>query len=405
AGGNERVLMKESLPDSLVNVAWSPDGNWIAVIVGTTVGGLQARIELISPDGKTKQPLTTERWFYFARFEWLPDMSGIITSAQKSDAPRNQLWFISYPDGRGTAITSDLTHYGSPSLSADGKTLLAVQGQERPRLWRVDLATGDAVPITDERSASTPWFFHDITPDGALLYQTAEGGSSDIWSMVPGGSPPKRVTDDPVSEYSPSVPRSGEPIFFQVENERGIELWSTDRNGGSRRRIAALPPANTDIATSPDGRWVLYPVPGQLLRFSTADGSQRVLSQLPPEYTAYSPDGTKIAFCVRESPRRRIVVIDAESGALLQELPRTPEQYSPRIAWAPDGKSLFVKQLRDGIQNIWSLPLDGSAPRQFTQFTDVGTAIGAFRVTPDGKSLYVGRAAVSSDVVLITGFR
>lgn len=403
-GANERVLMSHRHPDNISDVAWSPDGKWIAAVVSTTAGGLHGWIDLVSPDGKTKRQLTTERWFHIARFDWLPDASGIIASAQKEDARRNQLWRIALEDGRGTAITSDLTHYASPSLSADGKTLLATQGEERPRLWRVDLATGDGVPITDERATNTPWFFHDVAPDGALLYQMTESGNSNIWSLVP-GSAPKRITDDPTAEFSPTVPRTGDTIYFEVENERGMELWSADRSGGSRRRIASLPPANTDVFVSPDGRWVLYPTPTEMLRFSTADGSRRVLTRLPPEFAAYSPDGTKIAFGVRDSPRRRMAIIDAESGALLQELPRVPEQYSPRTEWAPDGKSLFVKQLRNGVHNIWSIPLDGSPPRPLTKFTDSGTAIGAFLLTPDGKSLYVGRAALSSDVVMITDFR
>jgi Tol biopolymer transport system component len=406
AGGTgERVLASEKQPGRFTNVAWSPDGKWIAAIVSTTEGGLQARVELISPDGKTKQPLTTERWLFIASMVWLPDSSGIIASAQKEDVRRNQLWYIPYPSGRSTPITSDFSHYGSASLSADGKALLAVQGQERPRIWKVDLATGNGEPITDERAASTPWFFHDIAADGAILYYTADNGNTDIWSMLPDGSPPKRVTDSPAVEFSPSLTRAGDVIYFEVENERGFELWSMDRSGGSRRRIASLPPANTDIAASPDGRWVLYPTPTELLRFSTADGSRRVLTPLPPEFAAYSPDGTKIAFGVRDSPRRRTAIIDAESGQLLQEVPRAPEQYSPRLAWAPDGKSLFVKELRDGATNLWMLSLDSGTRRQLTHFTDRGTQIGAFNVTPDGKSLYVGRAALSGDVVLITDFR
>ena len=406
AGGTgERVLAEEKQPARITTAAWSPDGNWIAAVVSTTEGGLQARIDLISPDGKTRKRLTPERWLHFAQLAWLPDSSGVIASAQKEDVRRNQLWRISVPDGRETMLTSDLSHYGSPSLSADGKTLLAVQGQQRPRLWKIDLGTGNGEAITDERALNTPWFFHDIAPDGAIIYYATENGNTDIWSLLPDGSPPKRVTDDPAVDFSPSLPRAGDVIYFEVENERGFELWSMDRGGGSRRRIASLPPANTDIAASPDGLWVLYPMPTELLRFSTADGSRRVLTRLPPEFAAYSPDGTKIAFGVRDSPRRRTAIIDAESGALLQEVPRAPEQSSSRIEWAPDGKSLFVKQLRDGVANLWSIPLDGGAPRPFTHFTDRGTQIGAFLVTPDGKSLYVGRASLSADVVLITGFR
>ena len=50
----------------------------------------------------------------------------MISALADLDAPR-QLWFVSYPDGAAHRITNDLHDYDSISLSADARTIAAVQ--------------------------------------------------------------------------------------------------------------------------------------------------------------------------------------------------------------------------------------------------------------------------------------
>ena len=73
------------------------------------------------------------------------------------------------------------------------------------------------------------------------------------------------------------------------------------------------------------------------------------------------------------------------------------------LRWAPDGGSvLFVRHDERDVGNIWSVPLDGSRPRQVTAFdSDV---IFAFDVSPDGR-LLLSRGRMLRDVVLIKNVR
>jgi hypothetical protein len=78
-----------------------------------------------------------------------------------------------------------------------------------------------------------------------------------------------------------------------------------------------------------------------------------------------------------------------------------PPMNQPR--WMPGRRGIgFIDTTTQS--NIWVQPLDGSAPRQLTHFTD-GRTIADFIWSPDGAQLAVARAIETDDIVLFTGFR
>jgi Tol biopolymer transport system component len=70
------------------------------------------------------------------------------------------------------------------------------------------------------------------------------------------------------------------------------------------------------------------------------------------------------------------------------------------IRWTPDGRSIAYLDLREGVTNIWSLPVSGGQPRQLTRFTT--DRIYAFAWSHDGKWLAMSRGATTADAVLIS---
>jgi Tol biopolymer transport system component len=67
----------------------------------------------------------------------------------------------------------------------------------------------------------------------------------------------------------------------------------------------------------------------------------------------------------------------------------------------PDSRS--VVYLHGGVLNLWQQPLDGSAPRQLTHFTD--GRVWTFDVSADGRDYVIVGGKTLSDVVRISDFR
>ena len=69
------------------------------------------------------------------------------------------------------------------------------------------------------------------------------------------------------------------------------------------------------------------------------------------------------------------------------------------LDWSTDGRNVLYVDVRDGVSNIWAQPIDGSPPRQLTNFKS--DLIFTFDLSMDGKQLALSRGTISNDVVLI----
>jgi hypothetical protein len=58
---------------------------------------------------------------------------------------------------------------------------------------------------------------------------------------------------------------------------------------------------------------------------------------------------------------------------------------------------------RNGVTNLWAQPIDGSPPKQLTNFAS--ERIFNFDFSRDGKQLALSRGTETSDVVLISNFK
>ena len=121
---------------------------------------------------------------------------------------------------------------------------------------------------------------------------------------------------------------------------------------------------------------------------------------------AVSTDGKLIACYLRDPQTRvtKIALLPFEGGepVKLFDLPQTAGQDSS-MRWTPDGRAVTYVNTRGLVSNIWLQPIDGSPPRQLTNFkTD---RIFSFDWSRDGKQLVCSRGVEDSDVVLIKNFR
>jgi len=71
--------------------------------------------------------------------------------------------------------------------------------------------------------------------------------------------------------------------------------------------------------------------------------------------------------------------------------------------WSADGKALLYSVNSNNVSNIWSQSLDGSAPKQVTDFKD--SLMTGFAWSRDGKQLACSRGVLMRDAVLITDLK
>ena len=118
-GSNKQFLAKKPLPNTFIFdghlVAWSPDGQTIACFVNhlETQMNYESAVEINVKDG-TEKPLGAQQWHDVESLKWLKDGSGLMISNADKTSSGNQLWFLSYPEGKGelNPLTSDLNSYG-----------------------------------------------------------------------------------------------------------------------------------------------------------------------------------------------------------------------------------------------------------------------------------------------------
>lgn len=404
----EREVLRKKYPELMETVAWLPRSRELALVWFRQKP--RPTITLIGHDVVTgrQRAFTLPEWRRVVDFGgiqsylWLPDGSGSVAAVSiQRQAP--QIWWAPV-DGQPRKITTDVSHYGNVSVTADASTIVAVRGDVSANLWLAPIGERRATALTtgaDNRygNGGVAWtrngiLFTNIGGGGPRLNRLSASGAIDDL----GGS---------IAGWTPNVSADGTRVTYISEKDGGVNVWVADANGANATQVT-----RTDRTASPqffpDGRSLLFVWSSreQTLWKTSADGKEMVqLTQAPTHMPVVSRDGKWILCRLRtkdgKGPLWRTMLLTAE-GKIVRELPIPRYGNGPIFRWLPDGRIAHV-DFKDGIGNIWATDRDGSHSEQLT-FFDEGN-IYAFEVSPDGRSLAISRGDPVSDLVLIRGFR
>lgn len=253
------------------------------------------------------------------------------------------------------------------------------------------------------------------SPDQAFIYfvQGALPDRMDIWRIRPAGGAPERITDQN-SRVSHPVFLDARTLVYLATDPDGFGPWiySLDVDRRVPRRVSFGIDSFTSLAASADGRRLvatmaspkstLWRVPlvgaqaemkaARRISLTTGSGSS---PRLGPGYLLYvsskgasdslwklegdkatelwsapdarfvgapaiGRDGHRVAFVTRQGKQTLLRVVNAD-GTNAQVVARGLElRGSP--AWTPDGMSITVASLADGIPRLLGVPLDGGSP-------------------------------------------
>jgi len=401
-GSDERQIFKDQnlLSDSFTP-AWSPDGKRILIPVvqpsKEVLSGL-AVVDVATGKLSTFAPSLT-RIFYEP--VWMPRGDGLIIPSLdlSSGSTTSQLGYMTYPAGEYRLLTHDTNDYRSPSMSADGKILVASQTK---RVFELGIALSNTpsqlkpVPLNSHEEL---WLWGWGAKETLILPQAGQ-----IKSVSPDGQEAMVLNDPAYISDQTSGCGDGRYVVFRRVSRAGsaaVHLWRMDANGTNPVELTKGQNDRAPICAR-DGKWVYYTDQTDrqtVKRVPIAGGPAETVVNEPLSQFDLSPDGKWIASIeVGEADHKLKIRLDLAAGGGPTLVDADPRM-SSAVRFSPDGKSVVYVVREKGVDNLWTQALDGTGRKQLTSFDR--DLIFQYAYSLDGKQIAIERGSIEADAFLL----
>ena len=229
--------------------------------------------------------------------------------------------------------------------------------------------------------------------NGRIAFGSDVGGNIDLYSVLPNGTAPLRLTNHPDFDACPAWSADGKSLAWcHGIRARGgiIEIWTMKANGQDKHQLTQLGGRMTFPDFSPDGSRLIFTgrLPGgtddDIWRID-ADGTDLTQLTSDPGFDgspAFSPDGSRVVFTsTRTEGIGQVFVMDVDGGNQTQ-LTFDPVFKDQTPDWSPDGSRISYAAGDPG--DILVMNADGSDQHTLVSgpTDDFGTSW-----SPDGSSI------------------
>ena len=230
-----------------------------------------------------------------------------------------------------------------PEWTPDGRAILFTNYDGGPPGFTIISRSPKEIqagPILRSLLEGLPKYRGRFDPSGEELAMVSSvDGAAEIFRVRRKGSEPRRLTNHPAIDISPSWSPDGRQIVFCSDRSGAPQLYIMDRDGGNLRRLTYTGAYNASPVWSPDGKWIAYEtrVRGQfdiwLIDPSGQVNFPIVQHARSDEAPSWSPDGRKIAFSSSRRGRFDIYVMDWNGENLQRMTMRAGKNIQPD--WGP----------------------------------------------------------------------
>lgn len=397
-GSGEHMLADRPGPQAgTATVSWSADGNSLAVVsIQPRDGDNYAILETVSVASGEVRDLHV--FTAGARaVAWLPDGHGLLVVGPDPESGRGQIWFVSYPDGKLTRFTNDLTNYDQCCLevSRDGNSLAALQNTTLSDVWVARADGSDPKQITsgEPLGLALDWIDNQIVAVDSRFQ----------WVLInPETGAKTSFTNDRTPHLSLSACRDGKHVIYTLWRVGKLELWRADGDGSNPTQLPVSGLA-AGAGCTPDSKSVLYLANNAIWRMPL-EGGTAVKLNIPLGVTDLSLDEKRIIYGTQRVENghfeSKIIVAPTDGGKALYTFDAPYGLQGSQFS--PDEKAIAFRLTRNRATNIWEQRLSGGEIFPLTKFTSEDMF--AFSWSKDGKRLAFSRGHRKTDVVMMSDF-
>jgi hypothetical protein len=250
----------------------------------------------------------------------------------------------------------------SPSFASSTGSLLFHSGLAQTALHEASLGADGRVAHVRTLVRDGARSYHvQISPDGTrMAFDSDREGERAVYIAERDGSHVRRVSGEGMALVPSWSPDGTRLAFVRADPRRPRvwQLWTMDlRINRMQQHTFHTVGQPWGGSWFPDGRRIAYSLEDTLVILDLASGVRRVYASPVPgrlvRTPAVSPDGSRIAFQVRQSG---MWMLDMASGQSVRML---ADRSAQEFAWSPDGRSVAYHTARGGAWEIWTVPVSG----------------------------------------------